>query len=161
HAMMLDMKQTWDELIERQAPPDKRSRILNNRFYQSLSTALAGSQEYIAMEKLWQLRSQRDYGVIVLDTPPTPHALAFLDAPNRILDFLENEAAKWLLTPALAAGKVGLQLFNLGGSYVAKTISKLTGTETLQELSNFMLAMSGLNQGFRERAHDVKQLLGS
>ncbi len=161
HAMMLDMKQTWDELIERHAPPDKRAKILGNRFYQSLSTALAGSQEYIAMEKLWQLRSMRDYGLIVLDTPPTSHALDFLDAPNRILDFLDNEAARWLLTPALAAGKVGLSLFNLGGSYVAKTISKLTGTETLQELSSFMLAISSMNQGFRERAHQVKQLLGS
>ncbi len=160
-AMMLDMKQAWDELILQHAPPDKQARILGNRFYQSLSTALAGSQEYIAMEKLWQLRSNRDYGVIVLDTPPTAHALDFLDAPNRILDFLDNEAAKWLLTPALAAGKVGLQLFNLGSSYVAKTISKLTGTETLQELSNFMLAISGMNQSFRERAHQVKQLLGS
>ncbi|MGQ0505383.1 MAG: ArsA family ATPase [Myxococcaceae bacterium] len=160
-AMMLDMKQAWDELIELHSTPERREKILNNRFYQSLSTALAGSQEYIAMEKLWQLRSERDYGVIVLDTPPTAHALDFLDAPNRILDFLDNEAAKWLLTPALAAGKVGLQLFNLGGSYVAKTLSKLTGTETLQELSNFMLAISGLNKEFRERAHQVNALLKS
>ena len=100
-AMMLDMKRTWDELIERRAPPDKREKILNNRFYQSLSSALAGSQEYVAMEKLWELRTQRDYPLIVLDTPPTAHALDFLDAPNRILDFLDNDASKWLLTPAI------------------------------------------------------------
>ena len=160
-AMMLDMKRTWDELIEQRAPADKREKILSNRFYQSLSSALAGSQEYIAMEKLWQLRSQRDSGVIVLDTPPTAHALDFLDAPNRVLDFLDNEAARWLLTPALAAGKFGLKLFNLGGSYVAKQISKFTGTETLQELANFMLAMSGLNEGFKERAHQTRALLAS
>lgn len=160
-AMMLDMKRTWDELIEKRAPPDRRDRILKNRFYQSLSTALAGSQEYIAMEKLWELRSQRGHPLIVLDTPPTAHALDFLDAPNRILDFLDNDAAKWLLTPALAAGKVGLKLFNFGSSYVAKTISRFTGVDTLQELAGFMLDISGMNQGFRERAHQTRELLAA
>jgi anion-transporting ArsA/GET3 family ATPase len=160
-AMMLDMKRTWDELVERRAPPDKRDKILNNRFYQSLSTALAGSQEYIAMEKLWELRTQRDYPLIVLDTPPTAHALDFLDAPNRILDFLDNDAAKWLLTPALAAGKVGLKLFSFGSSYVAKTISRFTGTETLQELAAFMIAIGGLNEGFRERALQTRALMAA
>ncbi|MBI5482682.1 MAG: ArsA family ATPase [Deltaproteobacteria bacterium] len=159
HAMMLDMKRTWDELIERRAPPDKREKILNTRFYQALSTALAGSQEYVAMEKLCELRAERDYPLVVLDTPPTAHALDFLDAPSRILDFLDNDAAKWLLTPALAAGKVGLRLFNLGGSYVAKTIARFTGTETLQQLADFMLNISGLNEGFRERAHETRALL--
>ena len=158
-AMMLDMKRTWDELIERHAPADKREKILQNRFYQSLSSALAGSQEYVAMEKLWELRTQRDYPVIVLDTPPTAHALDFLDAPNRILDFLDNDASKWLLTPALAAGKFGLKLFNLGGSYVAKTISRFTGTETLQQLADFMLNISGMNEGFKQRAHQTRALL--
>jgi anion-transporting ArsA/GET3 family ATPase len=158
-AMMLDMKRAWDELIEQRAPPDKREKILSNRFYQSLSTALAGSQEYVAMEKVWELRSTSQAPLIVLDTPPTAHALDFLDAPNRILDFLDNEAAKWLLTPALAAGKFGLRLFNLGGSYVAKTIARFTGTETLQALAEFMLHMSGMNEGFRERAHQTRALL--
>lgn len=159
HAMMLDMKRTWDDLIERRAPADKRERILNNKFYQALSGALAGSQEYIAMEKLWELRTQRDYPLIVLDTPPTAHALDFLDAPNRILDFLDNDAAKWLLSPALAAGKIGLKLFNLGGSYVTKTMSRFTGTETLQQLAEFMMSISGMNEGFRERAHQTRALL--
>jgi anion-transporting ArsA/GET3 family ATPase len=159
HAMMLDMKQTWDELITRFAPPEQRERILTNRFYQSLSTALAGSQEYIALEKLWELRRKSNYELIVLDTPPTAHALDFLDAPNRILDFLDNEAAKWLLTPALKAGKIGLSLFNLGSSYAAKTLSKFTGVETLQELSSFMMAISTMNEGFRERARGVRELL--
>ena len=159
HAMMLDMKQTWDELITRFAPPEQREKILSNRFYQSLSTALAGSQEYIALEKLWDLRRRSAYELIVLDTPPTSHALDFLDAPNRILDFLDNEAAKWLLAPALKAGKIGLSLFNLGSSYMAKTIAKFTGAETLQELSSFMLAISTMNEGFRERARGVRELL--
>ncbi|WNG20138.1 ArsA family ATPase [Cystobacter fuscus] len=159
HAMMLDMKQTWDDLIVKNAPADKREKILANRFYQSLSSALAGSQEYVAMEKLWELRTQRDYELIVLDTPPTAHALDFLEAPNRVLDFLDNEAAKWLLTPALAAGKVGLSLFNLGSSYMAKTISRFTGTETLQELAAFMLSIAPMNENFRVRARGVRELL--
>jgi anion-transporting ArsA/GET3 family ATPase len=159
YAMMLDMKRAWDELIERRAPPDKRDLILKNRFYQSLSSALAGSQEYIAIEKLCELRNNRSYPLIVLDTPPTAHALDFLDAPNRILDFLDNDAAKWLLSPALAAGKVGLKLFNLGSSYIAKTISRFTGVETLQELAGFMLNLSGLYEGFRERAHQTQAML--
>jgi len=161
YAMMLDMKQTWDALMERLAPPDKRQRIMENRFYQALSSALAGSQEYIAMEKLWELHTRRDYQLLVLDTPPTAHALDFLDAPNRVLDFLDNEAARWFLTPALAAGKVGLQLFNLGGSYVAKQLSKLTGADTLKELSNFMLAISSMNDDFRERASAVRELMAA
>lgn len=161
HAMMLDMKRTWDDLIEHSAPADKKEKILQNRFYQSLSTALAGSQEYIAMEKLCQLKASGRHQLVVLDTPPTAHALDFLDAPNRVLDFLDNEAARWLLTPALAAGKFGLRLFNLGSSYVAKTISKLTGTETLQELASFMLALSGMNEGFRERAEETRELLSA
>src|SRR5215831_19047791 len=85
YAMMLDTKRTWDEFIERYAPADKREQILASRFYQSLSSSLAGSQEYIAMEKLWQLHSQHRYQLLVLDTPPTAHALDFLDAPNRAL----------------------------------------------------------------------------
>jgi anion-transporting ArsA/GET3 family ATPase len=161
HAMMLDMKRSWDELVEQRAPPDRRERIMKNRFYQALSSALAGSQEYIAMEKLWQLHNERDYDLVVLDTPPTAHALDFLDAPNRVLDFLDNEAAKWLLTPALAAGKFGLRVFNLGGSFVARQIAKLTGTETLQDLADFMLAMSGLNEGFKERALQTKAMLAA
>jgi anion-transporting ArsA/GET3 family ATPase len=160
-AMMLDIKQTWDEFIERHAPPNRREQILSSRFYRSLSTNLAGSQEYIAMEKLWQLRAHRDYGLIVLDTPPTAHALDFLDAPNRVLDFLDNDAARWLLAPALTAGKVGLQLFNWGGNYVARTISKLIGIEALQELTQFMLAISGMNESFRQRARQVRALLAA
>lgn len=159
HAMMLDIKRSWDDLVERRAPPDKREKILNNRFYQALSTALAGSQEYIAMEKMWELHEQDRFPLLVVDTPPTAHALDFLDAPNRILDFLDNDAAKWLLTPALAAGKFGLKLFNLGGSYVAKTISRFTGTETLQQLADFMLNITSLTESFRERAHQTRSLL--
>ena len=161
YAMMLDSKSTWDEFIERYAPADKRERILASRFYQSLSSRLAGSQEYIAMEKLWQLHARGEYDLITLDTPPTAHALDFLDAPNRVLDFIDNEAAAWLLRPALAAGRFGLRLFSFGGNYIAKTLAKLTGAETLRELAEFVLSISGMNESFRERAAQVKALLAT
>jgi anion-transporting ArsA/GET3 family ATPase len=158
-AMMLDMKHAWDKLIDDHAPPEKREKILNNRFYQTLSTVLAGSQEYIAMEKLYALHTENRHSLIVLDTPPTVHALDFLNAPNRLLEFFDNDAAKWLLTPALAAGKFGLKILNFGSSSVAKTLSRFTGTETLQQLADFMLNISGMNDGFRERARATKALL--
>ncbi len=160
-ALMLDMKQSWDELIGKWASPELRESILSNRFYQSLSTALAGSQEYIALEKLWDLRQRRAESLIILDTPPTAHALDFLDAHNRILDFLDNDAARLLLKPALKAGRLGLRLFNFGGNIISKTLARFTGTETLAALSEFLLALSSMNEGFRERARDVRSLLES
>ncbi|MHB1846732.1 MAG: ArsA family ATPase [Deltaproteobacteria bacterium] len=159
-AMMLDLGRSWDELIARHAPsPEQRERIYANRFYQQLSNALAGSQEYIAVEKLYELAQSRDYDLIVLDTPPTAHALDFLDAPNRVVDFLDNEAARWLLTPALAAGKMGLGLFGRGGGRLFRGISELTGADTLRELAEFMLSLSGMYEGFKDRAARVKKLL--
>ena len=160
-AMMLDLKASWDELIERQAPPGQRERILKNRFYQTLSTALAGSQEYIALERLGQLRERSESELIVLDTPPTAHALDFLDAPARILDFLDNESARWLLDPALRAGRISLRLAHWGGGVAAKTIGRIIGGDTLEELAAFLGAISGMNQGFRERARAVRALLSS
>jgi len=159
--MMLDMKQAWDEMIIKLAPPDRREKIFANRFYKSLSTSLAGSQEYIAMQKLVELRTEREYDLIVLDTPPTAHALDFLEGPSRVLDFLDNEAARWLLTPALAAGKVGLELFSAGGGYVTKTLAKFTGSEVLHDLAQLLLDLSGLNESIRRSARQVQELLGS
>jgi anion-transporting ArsA/GET3 family ATPase len=160
-AMMLDMKQSWDDLIARSAPPEQRERILANRFYQSLSTALAGSQEYIALEKLWELHQARAHQLLVLDTPPTTQALDFLEAPERVLDFFGTDTARWLLTPALRGAKVGLRLFGLGGNLIGRTFSRIVGGQTLSDLATFLLAMSGMNESFRERAGSVRTLLRS
>ena len=160
-AMMLDMKQSWDELIARSASPEQRERILANRFYQSLSSALAGSQEYIALEKLWELHSARTHELLVLDTPPTSQALDFFDAPERVLDFFGSDTARWLLTPALRGAKVGLRLFGLGGNLISRTLSRIVGGQTLSDLAAFLLAMSGMNESFRERASAVRALLKS
>jgi len=160
-AMMLDMKQSWDELITRSSTAEQRERILSNRFYQSLSSALAGSQEYIALEKLWELHSAGEHDVVVLDTPPTTQALDFLDAPARVLDFFGTDTARWLLTPALRGANFGLRLFGLGGNLISRTLSRIVGGQTLSDLAAFLLAMSGMNESFRERARAVRALLAS
>ena len=159
-AMMLDVKRTWDDLVTRHAPdPARRERILRNRLYQQMSAALAGSQEYMAMEKLYELATDRDYDLIVLDTPPTAHALDFLEAPDRILDFLGNETARALLAPALGAGQFGLRLAQLGGGYIAKTLARFTGQEVLGDLGDFLQGFQGMYDGFKERAAEVRALL--
>jgi anion-transporting ArsA/GET3 family ATPase len=161
-AMMLDLKRSWDELILALANrPEQAERIFRNRYYQELSTALAGSQEYAALAKLYQLWKERDYDLVVLDTPPTAQALDFLDAPDRILDFLDNPAARILLTPALAASKIGFQLLSLGSGTILKTLSRFTGLETLQQLAEFMLELSSMYDDFKARAAEVKRLLQS
>jgi anion-transporting ArsA/GET3 family ATPase len=159
-AMMLDVKRTWDDLVARHAPDAaRRDRILRNRLYQQMSAALAGSQEYMAMEKLYELASDRDYDLIVLDTPPTAHALDFLEAPDRILDFLGNETARALLSPALGAGRLGLRLAQLGGSYIARMLARFTGAEMLADLGDFLASFQGMFGGFNERAAAVRALL--
>ncbi len=160
HAMMLDVKRTWDDLVARHAPDAaRRDRILRNRLYQQMSAALAGSQEYMAMEKLYELATDRDYDVVVLDTPPTAHALDFLEAPDRILDFLGNETARALLAPALGAGRLGLRLAQLGGGYIAKTLARFTGQQVLGDLGDFLQGFQGMYDGFKERAGAVRALL--
>jgi anion-transporting ArsA/GET3 family ATPase len=160
HCMMLDVKRTWDELVTRHAPdPARRDRILKNRLYHQMSAALAGSQEYMAMEKLHELATDRDYDLIVLDTPPTAHALDFLDAPERIIDFLGNDSARALLAPAAGAGRLGLRLAQLGSSYVVKTLARFTGAEMLKDLGDFLAGFQGMYEGFKARAAEVRALL--
>jgi anion-transporting ArsA/GET3 family ATPase len=158
--MMLDVKRTWDDLVARHAPdPARRDRILKNRLYQQMSSALAGSQEYMAMEKVYELATDRDYDLIVLDTPPTAHALDFLEAPDRVLDFVGNDAARRLLGPALGAGRLGLRLAQLGGGYMARTLARFTGQGVLQDLGEFLSNFQGMYEGFKERAGAVRALL--
>jgi len=161
-ALMLDLRRSWDEVIEHAAKsPEQRDRIYRSTFYQQLAGALAGSQEYAAVAQLAQLAQDRDYDLIVLDTPPTVQALDFLEAPTRILDFLDNGAAKLLLTPAAVAGKVGLRILSLGSGVLMKSLSRLTGLELLQQLAEFMFELSGMYDAFKARAAEVKRLLAS
>lgn len=162
-AMMLDLKRSWDEVIERYAPtPERRKAIMENRFYKQLSTALAGSQEYVAMEKLHALNQRGGYDLIVLDTPPTTNALDFLDAPNRVIDFLDSDAARWFVAgPMAGAGRMGLRVFQAGSAYAGKILARFTGQGTLEELARFLSALSGMYEGFKERAAAVRALLAS
>jgi anion-transporting ArsA/GET3 family ATPase len=155
-AMMLDAKRTFDELIERLAPDAAtRDDVLDNRIYQQLSSAVAGSQEFTAIAKLYELDRSGLYDVLVLDTPPSRNALDFLDAPDRLTAFFEGRALKVFLAPTgLAARVVGR-----GTSVVFGVLRRVTGVDLLQDLSTFFRALGGIIDGFRERATAVKALL--
>jgi len=155
-AMMLDAKRTFDELIEVLAPDERtRDDVLSNRIYQQLSGAVAGSQEFTAVAKLYELHRSGRFDVLVLDTPPSRNALDFLDAPDRLTGFLEGRALRVFLAPTgLAARVVGR-----GTSVVFSVLKRLTGVDLLDDLSVFFRALGGLVDGFKERAAGVKALL--
>jgi len=159
-ALVLDMKRTFDDLVARFARSDaERERILRNPLYQHVSDALAGSAEYSAMEKVYQLSESEDVDLIVVDTPPAQHALDFLEAPERLLEFLESPVVRLLLHPAFAAGRTGFRLFQRGAVRVLQLLERASGIGFLQDISEFLLAFEGMSQGFRERARTVKGLL--
>ena len=155
-AMMLDAKRTFDDVIGRLAPdPETRDRILANRIYQQLSGAVAGTQEFTAIAKLDELNEDWDFDLVVLDTPPSRNALDFLDAPDRLTDFLEGRALQVFLRPA----GVGARLFGKGTGLVFSILGRVTGTDLLSDVSEFFQSLGGLTAGFRERAARVKTLL--
>ena len=162
YAMMLDLKLAWDDLVKRDArTPAQAQQILDNRLYQTVSTVLAGSLEYMAMERVSELSRAGRYDVIVLDTPPTTNALDFLEAPDRLLDVLDNDAMRVLLGPLLKAGRIGLKLFAFPSSMILKTLARFTGQGLLTDVARFMVAFEGMYDGFKMRAADVKRLLAS
>jgi len=159
-AMMLDMKRTFDQLVERFAPDaETRARILANPIYAHVSDALAGSAEYSAMEKVYELAESRDFDLIVVDTPPSQHALDFLDAPQRLLEFLDSRIVQLLVHPAFAAGRFSARLFQRGTHRVLQVIERVSGVGFLEDLSDFLLAFEAMSEGFRERAREVRGLL--
>lgn len=161
-AMMLDLKHTWDGLVSAQAKtPEQAKAILGNKLYQTLSTAMAGSLEYMAMEKVYEVYNSRRFDVVVLDTPPTSNALDFLHAADRILDVLDNNAMKIVLGPMLKAGKVGFRFLAVPAGLVLRTLARFTGADFLRDLTEFMLAFEGMYEGFKDRAAKVKALLTS
>ena len=158
-AMMLDMKRTFDEVVESQATPEKARQILDNPFYIALSSSFAGTQEYMAMEKLGQIHrdARRDgtYDLIVVDTPPSRSALDFLDAPERLSSFLDGRFIRVLLAPARGPAKLMAGGLNL----VTNVMTKVLGAQVLRDMQTFVAAFDTLFGGFRQRAQKTFQLL--
>jgi anion-transporting ArsA/GET3 family ATPase len=155
-AVMLDAKSTFDDLIARYSEsPEQAERILQNRLYRNLTSALSGTQEYMAMEKLYELHSEGGFDLVVVDTPPTRHALDFVDAPRRLYSFLENRVFRLLIMPTRAY----LKAMTLAANALLRTISKVAGSEIVDDAMAFFRAFEGMEQGFRERARRVEELL--
>jgi anion-transporting ArsA/GET3 family ATPase len=157
-ATMLDAKATFDEVVRRHSPDrESRERILGNRIYQQISGALAGSQEYMAMERLYELSEDGKYDLLVLDTPPSRNALDFLDAPRRLIQFVDGRAIRIFIKPT----GLGMRVAGKGFAIVHSLLKRLTGTDLIQELTEFFTAMSGMVGGFRQRAARVEELLAA
>jgi anion-transporting ArsA/GET3 family ATPase len=155
-AMMLDAKRTWDELVEAHAPDERtRDAVLGNRVYQELSNAVAGSQEYMAMEKLHELHQEGRYDLLVLDTPPTRNALDFLDAPRRLSEFIDSRSLQLFTAP----GRLGLKVLGRGTSAAFSVMKRATGIDLLQDLGEFFRSFGDMTEGIRERAGLVNALL--
>ena len=155
-AMMLDAKRTWDELIERRAP-DRATRdaILGNRIYQQLSTAVAGTTEYMALERIYELHEERRYDLLVLDTPPTRNALDFLDAPERLSRFIDSRSLQLFLRPGL----FGVRAFGRGTGLIFGMLKRITGSDLLSDMSEFFGAFGDMAIGIRDRARRVGELM--
>jgi anion-transporting ArsA/GET3 family ATPase len=155
-AMMLDAKATFDDLVARQAPDEEaRDRVLNNRIYQQISSALAGSQEYMAMEKLFELHTEGRFDLLVLDTPPSRDALDFLDAPKRLTQFIEGRSLRVFMKPTGLAARVA----GRGASVALSVFKRIVGFDLLADLAEFFNAFSGMVDGFQARAKRVNSLL--
>ena len=159
HAMMLDMKRTFDEIVETHSDPDRAAQILANPFYQSLSSSFAGTQEYMAMEKLGQLRRADEWDLIVVDTPPSRSALDFLDAPQRLSRFLDGRLIRLLTAPTRVSSRAYLKVVNAWVGMATGAVTKVLGTQLLRDVQTFVAALDTMFGGFRERAEDTYRLL--
>jgi len=155
-AMMLDAKRTFDDLVESHAPDaETRDAVLGNRIYKEISNAVAGSQEYMAMEKLHELHEEGRYDLLVLDTPPTRNALDFLDAPKRLSRFVDSRSLQFFTS----GGLFGVKIFSRGTGLVFSVLKRVTGVDLLQDISDFFQSFGDMAPGFRERAGRVTELL--
>ena len=158
-AMMLDMKRTFDEIVLTHSDPERAKQILSNPFYVSLSSSFAGTQEYMAMEKLGQLKAQQSWDLIVVDTPPSRSALDFLDAPQRLGRFLDGRMIRMLLAPAKAGGRGMMKVFTVGLNMFTSVLTRILGAQALKDLSLFVASLETMFGGFRERADQTYRLL--
>ncbi len=158
HALMLDTKSTFDQLVEQYAENEEQTqRILSNSFYRNVAGALSGTQEYMAMEKLYELHASGAYELIVVDTPPTRHALDFLDAPRRLTRLLDNRIFRLITAPTRPA----LRITSAAAQAFLRTVARVVGREVIDDVIAFFRAFEGMEAGFRDRASQVMALLGS
>lgn len=157
-AMMLDARATFDSVIRQQARnEDQIRRILDNPFYNNIASRLSGSQEYMAAEKLYELFNDSRFDLVVVDTPPTREALDFLDAPQKLMSFLDHRVYRWLVAPA----RGGLKVLNLAAQPILRTLGRVIGADVLTDAVSFFQAFEGIENGFRQRAEAVQTLLRS
>lgn len=155
-ASMLDMQTTFDELIDRHArTPEAAAAIRANRIYRTLSSTLSGTQEYMAMERLYELHTSGEWDLVVVDTPPTRSALDFLEAPGRMTGFLEGRLLKVLLKPAMLTGKGFSKFVGAGATAFMNLAGKVTGMDLLTDLAEFFRNFDGMYEGFKQRADAV------
>jgi anion-transporting ArsA/GET3 family ATPase len=161
-ALMIDMKRSFDELVERHAPSAEiKDKIFTNRLYKNVSSALGGSQEYIAMQKLADLHESRRFDLIILDTPPARHALDFLEAPSKITEFFTARVVDWFFKPGARVGKTGYRLFQKSGSAFLNILEKLTGEQLLSDMADFFENFDELLVEFKRQGETLQRLLAS
>ncbi|MGI9092506.1 MAG: ArsA family ATPase [Mycobacteriales bacterium] len=158
-ALMLDMKRTFDDVVLAHTTAAKADQIFANPFYVALSSSFAGTQEYMAMEKLGQLAACRKWDLIVVDTPPSRSALDFLDAPQRLGRFLDGRMIRLLTVPGRAGGRIGARVVGAGLGLFSRILTKIIGAQVLADISSFVAAMETMFGGFRERAQATYELL--
>ena len=159
HAMMLDMKRTFDDVVLAHTEPKRAAEIFANPFYQAMSSTFAGTQEYMAMEKLGQLHARGEWDLIVVDTPPSRSALDFLDAPARLSRFLDGRMLRMLLAPARSGGRSVFSLVTASFGVFARVVQKVIGAQLLSDLSGFVAALDSMFGGFRQRAEQTYRVL--
>jgi anion-transporting ArsA/GET3 family ATPase len=159
HAMMLDMKRTFDEVVAAHTSAQRAAEIFANPFYQAMSSTFSGTQEYMAMEKLSQLRARDEWDLIVVDTPPSRSALDFLDAPARLSRFLDGRMLRLLLAPARSGGRSMFSLVTASFGLFSRAVQKILGAQLLTDLSGFVAALDSMFGGFRQRADETYRIL--
>ena len=161
-AMMLDTKRTFDELvIKYSSTPEHARRLLDNKLYKYVSTTLAGTQEYMAMEKLVAVKADPRFDLVILDTPPTANALDFLDAPERLAEAIDSAAMRWFIQAFESSGKLSLNLLARGAAAVLRGLGRITGGGFLEAMAEFIAELNDLFGGFKQRAKIVEDALRS
>lgn len=159
-ALMLDSKRTFDRLVENYAPDARvRDAIFANHYYQQLSSSLGGSRELVAMERVLEAINAGTHDLLIVDTPPSHHALDFLEAPQRIVNLLDGSLTRALVRPYGLAARAQFNFFRQSSAAALKFMERLTGVEMLADLSDFLLAFSSMFDGFKERSHQVQSLM--